>query len=829
MGLANSLNTPSRPLLVGLAGQQNAGKSTCFNMLTGASQHVANYPGVTVDKKTGSYRHQGSRVTVVDLPGTYSLSSFSLEERVARDFLLLEKPDAVVNVVDASALQRSLSFTVQLLEMEMPLVVALNMMDVAGRQGVDIDVSALNKRLGVEVIPTVGRKRQGKEEIKQAVAQVVGRTAGQGLRIDYGHLEAGIVVLAAQLAQSPLAKRYPARWLTVRLVEGDAQVEELISAQEDDAGGALACAQTIRADFERSQGLSAADYLVGCRSRLAAAIVADCVRVAQQGKRTLTERIDRVVLNRFAAPFFLVATVFIIYQLSIVQGYELTQYWWPILARGRAFIAALLPDAGLLVDPPLRSMALWMVDSANGLLNYIPVFLILFSLVAILEDSGYMARIAFLLDKIFHAFGLHGQSTLPFILGGVFAGGCAVPGVMATKGIPDERSRMATILTVPYMNCLAKIPFYTLLVNVFFVEHKSWVMFFLSTITIFIALLVARLLTATLLRSRETAPFVMAMPTYHAPTFFGVGQRVLERTWQYIKKVGTIVVAVSVCVFTLLQFPRLSDERMVAYNGQMAAAVTAFSSKIGTTRFAEQLHDPLHLLKVVNLYADYKTARFSAGNSAAAVRAIDANFASANPDLFILLKPGKESDARQVNSALRALESKRKSLRRAIKEAQIGNSVLGMVGRALEPVTRWAGFNWKINIAILSSFVARESSVATIGVLYQQGADENRNLEQRMGSETENSGFTPLHALAVMVFFALYPPCLATTIMIKVQTGSSKWMLFSMLFPTALGFLVAIGIFTGGSALGLTGIQMMALLYGLVVCLTIATYFTKKA
>ncbi len=814
------MQTPEK-ILVGLAGQQNAGKSTTFNMLTGANQHIANYPGVTVDKKYGGYGYQGTKVEVVDLPGTYSLTSFSLEERVARDFLITEKPDVIVNVVDASSLKRSLYFTFQVLEMGFPVVVALNMMDVAQRNGVNIDVEKLRHRLGVGVVPTVGRRGKGKQELRQEILDTATRKEGQRLRISYEELEAGIEELGGQLEETELAEIYPVRWLAVKLVEGDSEAERIVIEQLGAASAALELSKKIRRDFEEQHYMSVADYMVGCRDRLASSIVESCVTETRKGAANISEKIDMLVLNRFAAPFFLVATVFIIYQLSIVKGYDLTQYWWPFLAKFRAIAASILPAAGLLEDPYARSMGLWMVDSANALLNYIPIFLILFSLIAILEDSGYMARIAFILDKMFHAFGLHGQSTLPYILGGVFAGGCAVPGVMSTKGIPDERSRMATILTVPFMNCLAKIPFYTLLVNVFFVPYKSWAMLFLSTITIFVALLVAKLLTTTVLKSKETAPFVMELPNYHPPTLFGVGQRAIERTWQYIKKVGTIVVAVSVCVFTLLQFPGVNEERKTYFQGQMDKAVAKFYKSIKSGPYAEMFQDEANLVTLLNLYTDYKAARLNTKGKDAA-KALDERFSAKSPEMFIFLKPPKgNKDARKVSKAVRKLASKRKSIRREIKEEQIETSALGMIGRSLEPITQWAGFDWKINVAILSSFAARESSVATIGVLYQQGADENKTLEERVGSESSEGGFTPLHALAVMVFFALYPPCLATTIMIKVQTGSYKWMLFSILFPTTLGFIAATFIFTGGSLVGLSGIQMMGVFYVLVVLLTL--------
>jgi len=809
-------------MLVGLAGQQNAGKSTTFNMLTGANQHIANYPGVTVDKKSGSYSYQEVKVEVVDLPGTYSLTSFSLEERVTRDFLITEKPDVIINVVDASSLKRSLYFTFQVLEMGFPVVVALNMMDVAERNGIEIDIGRLQHRLGVDVIPTVGRKGKGKKELRDAVLAVTRRKEGKVLHIAYEELEPAIQGLEDQFRQTKLADIYPARWLAVKLVEGDSEAERIVGKELGLTAGELETAREIKRDFEANHYMTVADYMMGCRDRLASSIVASCVKETRQGKANISEAIDAVVLNRFAAPFFLVATVFIIYQLSIVKGYDLTQYWWPFLAKFRALAASILPGAGMLEDPYIRSMGLWMVDSANALLNYIPIFLILFALIAILEDSGYMARIAFILDKLFYVFGLHGQSTLPYILGGVFAGGCAVPGVMSTKGIPDERSRMATILTVPYMNCLAKIPFYTLLVNVFFAPYKSWVMLFLSTITIFVALLVARLLTVTVLKTKETAPFVMELPNYHPPTFFGVGQRAIERTWQYIKKVGTIVVAVSVCVFTLLQFPGISDERRTFFQGEMDKSIAQFQEKIKASSHAGRFNDEAALVALVSLYNDFKTAKLNT-KGAEANEALDNRYKKENPELFVFLKPEQDKDADTVSKALRGLASTQKTLRRQIKEEQIETSVLGMVGRSLEPVTQWAGFNWKINVAILSSFAARESSVATIGVLYQQGADDNKSLEERMGAETSGSGFTPLHALAVMVFFALYPPCLATTIMIKVQTGSYKWMVFSILFPTAVGFLAASAIYSGGKAMHLSGIQMMGVFYFFVVALTIVT------
>ncbi|MCA1944165.1 MAG: ferrous iron transport protein B [Desulfovibrio sp.] len=808
-------------LLVALAGQQNAGKSTVFNMLTGASQYVANYPGVTVEKKSGRYRDGEMRVEVVDLPGTYSLTSFSLEERVARDFLLQDKPDCIANIVDASNLSRSLMLTLQLLELNRPMVLGLNMMDVAKAHGMYIDVDQLISILEVPVVPLVGRKNVGRKELMDAVSRagVHGQTRTRN-PLEYGPLEETVMVLEQALRQnSRLDAAYPLRWMAVKLLEQDEMVRDLVRENHPDAEAILHQVEQAATMFEQAAQLSIADHILACRHARAQEIVQQCINRPAGRKTTLSERIDRVLLNRILAPVFLVLTVYCIYQVSIVQGYELTKYTWPYLASLRGIVGDLLPIPGLVEDGLLRSLVLWCVDSANTLLNYLPIFFILFALIAMLEDSGYMARIAFILDRIFQRFGLHGQSTLPFILGGVFAGGCSVPGIMATKGIPDERSRMATILTVPYMNCLAKVPLYTLLVNIFFPGEKSYALFFISTVTILMALIIAWILTHTILRSRESAPFVMEMPTYHLPTVRGVATRTLQRTWEYIQKVGTIVLAVSVCVFALLQFPNLPDAVMATHEQTMEQAYDTFQQAVRETEFAPMLAERQNVLELMNFSNRFTAARLNAGSG---MDKVMADYERQHPIFFSFLKPGKkEPGERIVGTAVAQLMNTRKETQRAIKDQRIENSFFGRLGRALEPVTQFAGFNWKINIALISSFAARESSVATLGVLFQQGADEGGTLEARMGAQSAESGMTPLHALALIVFFALYPPCFAATIMVKVQTGSYKWMLFAILFPSAVGIVVASAIFTLGTALGVTGFAMMQVFYVLMLCIAL--------
>ncbi len=813
-------------VLVALAGQQNAGKSTLFNVLTGARQHVANYPGVTVDKKYGLYTDDALRVQTVDLPGTYSLTSFSLEERVAREFLLGERPDVTVNVVDASNLRRSLHLTLQLLELELPLVLALNMMDVAAAQGIRVDKEQIARRVGLPVVATVGRKGEGREALRAAIRAEAERPApslnqapsrqAEAARaaVDYGPLEPALEQLTTAIAAEPRLNDLPRRWLALQLLQGDtAAVQMLVGRLGDDDARPLReqAGQLIQA-FEREQSIEVSDHVVARRDQAVERLLDGAVEGASDGRPSITDRIDRFVLNRWVAPFFLVATVFAIYQVSIVWGYEITNYTWPLLAKFRELVAGLLPTANFLVDPYVRSLGLWLVDSANTLLNYVPIFLILFASIAIIEDSGYMARIAFILDKILHRFGLHGQSTLPLILGGVFAGGCAVPGVMATKGIPDTRARMATIFTVPFMNCLAKVPLYTLLLGIFFVEHKSLMMFYISTMTIIFALLVAKLLTKTVLRGQETSPFVMELPHYHLPTVSGVLRRSFERTWQYIKKVGTVVLAVAVVVFALLHLPGLSAERKAAYEAQAQEAVERFEAGLEGNAYRD-IALGANLVPLVNYFTDYKRAKLNASGAEASARVAE-RFEARNPDFYPLVKPPKgDRDARAAWRELRKLSQARQVLRSEMRNERITTSILGTIGRAMEPVTQFAGFDWKINVALLSSFAARESSVATLGVLFQQDDDQNATLEERMGAEARAGGATALLAVSMILFFALYPPCLATTIMVKVQTNSYKWMVFSIVFPTILGLAVASAVFTIGTAVGATGIEAMSAVY----------------
>ena len=831
--------------IIALAGQPNCGKSTVFNSLTGAKQFVANYPGVTVDKMMGWYKRDGETVEVVDLPGTYSLTSYSPEERVSRDVLLKEPLSAVVNVVDAANLKRSLYLTLQLLEMEIPLVLDLNMMDVAEGLDISVDVPALSRELGVPVVATAITHGRGREDLFGAISDMSRSNARTSVAVSelYPDLQDALKELEALLADSSssggasLQGTFPLPWIAVKLMEGDPEVAALVRERAGDDGAArdiLSRAEALREAFERERGISADLYVSGQRSRRAAAIAKRCVSRKNTEKVHVSERIDRLVCNRFFGPVFLLFVIYGFYYLSFIQGYNLTHYTWPVLAGFRSLAESVLPQPGIIELPLLREFVLWVVDNLNALLNYIPIFFILFALIAVLEDSGYMPRIAFVLDRILSRFGLHGQSTLPMILGGVVLGGCSVPAVMATKGIPDEKSKLATILTLPMLNCQAKLPLYFLLIGIYFnetvrlpllgeVNQQSIVIVFIQTISLLFVLPLAKILSMTVLRHKETAPFIMEMPPYHIPSVRGVLGRAIERIWLYIRKITTVVAAVAVVLFVLLQFPGLTPERRAHYEAEKDRAVRAFLGKAEGKRLGAGLRTEKDVLDMILFQQGYRDL-LKSGASAEAKKAYGAR----NPDFFEIVQNKKDPEAKELERELKKLLAFRTNALTAIRRERIDNSLLGKIGRALEPASRYAGFNWRVNVAVLSTLAAKENSVSTLGALYiketgeNEGAGGEKNtdtLEQRM--KRQEGDLTPLHAMALMLFMVLCPPCLPTIMAIRVQTGSTGWMLFAFFVPLILGLLAAVLVFTGGSALGLSGFQAMWMFYLIPLTLTI--------
>ncbi|KLD98688.1 ferrous iron transport protein B [Aliarcobacter butzleri] len=792
-----------------LAGQPNCGKSTIFNLVSGIEQHIANYPGVTVDKKVGFFKYQDYKIQMVDLPGTYSFSSYSLEERVAKEYIINENPDIIINVVDASNLKRNLYLTFQLLEMGLPVIVVLNMMDVASRREIKIDSQKISSMLNCPVVEASGAKGIGGDEIMKSVVSLYeNKTNFEEFKINYEELESFILEIEEQIKDS--TSNLSKRWLAIKALEGDETIIKYLNNEFPTIKDTLEKQNSL---FETRYDKNIVTFLATFRYDSAEIIYQKTVKHENRNQETLTDKADKIVLNRFLALPILFTLMFLVYEISIVMGYKLTDYTWPILASFKNLVIDFMPEASFTDVPMITDFAIWMVNSANALLNYIPIFFILFALIAIMEDVGYMPRMAFILDRVFRKFGLHGQSTLPLVLGGAMVGGCAVPGVMSTKGIADERARMATILTVPYMNCLAKVPFYTLLLAAFFRTDMAIMMFYISTITVFSALIVAKILTTTVLKNRETAPFVMELPPYHLPTLKGVVIRSSQRVWLYIKKVVTIVLAVAIVLFALLQFPGLSDESKVKFENISNNALSEFDLQIKDSTYYEHINSKEKVSQLLNYYDNYRTKKMINSSDS-----VDESFIKQNELFYKFIRPIKDEEAKKVNNALKKLSNDRKNILREIKNEKVETSLLGMAGKSIEPLTKYAGFDWKINVAFLSSFAARESAVATLGSLYENNKADNQRAEEAMA---QNSGYTPLHATAIIIFMLLTPPCIATMIVVKMQTNSFKWMLFAIFFPIGLGIISSAIIFTLGNIYSWSGFEAMTYYYILVLLITL--------
>ena len=557
-------------ICVALGGNPNAGKTTLFNALTGSRQHVGNYPGITVERKEGRYVRNGHEVHIVDLPGTYSLTAYSVEEVVARDFLVNERPRVTVNIVDASNLERNLYLTIQFLELGIPTCVALNMIDVARNRGIEIDEKKLSHLLGVPVVPIIARSGFGTWDLMTAVEDAAKAPSSSPLRISYGRdLETAIMRMEKMIVERRfLTDLYPSRWIAIKYLENDTQILE--KGREVDPALADQLEQITREvgahieeTLETYPEAMIADHRYGFISSL---LKQGVVRESRDKNRLfLSDRIDKVLVNRFAGPIIMLLVLMGLYQFVFTYS-EVPVGWCENAFEWLGeLVSKTMPD-GLLKSLIIAGI----IDGVGGVLGFVPLILFMFFGIAILEDSGYLARVAFMLDRIFQMFGLHGSSVMAYIVSGGIAGGCAVPGVMATRTLRSPKERIATLLTAPFMNCGAKLPVFALLIAAFFPSHQARMMFILTLISWGGALLAAKFLRLTVVRGAST-PFVMELPPYRLPTFRGLLIHTWERTWQYIKKAGTVILGISVLMWAMMTFPGLPEEEAAQWENKIQA------------------------------------------------------------------------------------------------------------------------------------------------------------------------------------------------------------------------------------------------------------------
>ncbi len=732
-------------LCVALGGNPNAGKTTLFNALTGSRQHVGNYPGVTVDRKEGRYVQNGHDMRIVDLPGTYSLTAYSVEEVVARDFLINECPRVTVNIVDASNLERNLYLTIQFLELGIPTCVALNMIDVARGRGITIDDKKLSRLLGVPVIPIMARSGYGKKDLMAAVETVAQAPRPQPLRVSYGRdLETAIQEMEKVIAGGNfLTDLYPLRWIAIKYLENDAQILE--KGREKDAKIAdrletitRKVGAHIEETLETYPEAMIADHRYGFISSM---LKQGVVKARHDEMRLfLSDRIDKVLVNRFAGPLIMLLLLMGLYQFVFTYSEVPVAWCEGLFAWVSDLVSNRLPD-GLLKSLVVSGV----IDGVGGVLGFVPMILFMFFGIAVLEDSGYLARVAFMLDRVFQIFGLHGSSVMAYIVSGGIAGGCAVPGVMATRTLRSPKERIATLLTAPFMNCGAKLPVFALLIAAFFPHSRARMMFVLTLISWGGALLVAKLLRMTVVKGAST-PFVMELPPYRLPTLRGLMIHTWERTWQYVKKAGTVILGISVLLWAAMTFPRLPPSQIEAYETLRGGIIST-----ATPQVIEELEIATKAKPLSDAATELKAALVAA-------------------------------DARQAGAAL-------------------SHSLAGRIGIHVETISRWAGFDWRTNIALLGGFAAKEVIVSTLGTAYSLGSVDTEAAESLSARLVVEPGWRVLTAWSLMIFTMFYAPCFVTVICIA-RESSWKWGLFSMVFNTSLAFFLAVVVYQVGTALG---------------------------
>jgi len=779
--------------VLALAGNPNAGKTTLFNALTGARQHVGNWPGVTVEKKEGTLRHLGREVRVVDLPGTYSLTAYSIEEIIARNFIVDQAPDVVIDVVDASNLERNLYLAVQLMEMGARMVMALNMIDVARGRHIEIDEKKLSALLGLPVIPTNGKKRVGIEELLDTAVEHGQAPNGEPQRrVTYGvEVEEELAKIEQRLKQSVAGMgNLSTRWLAVKLLEGDSEISKKVEALTG-SNGLFQQVEKSRDHLTSIFGDPPEIILTDARYGFVSGAIKQSVRVESTDRVHLSEMIDRVLTHRVMGPVVLLLVLYSVYLFTFQGSEPLANYLQTFFKWLGGVTADALPE-GL-----FRSLLVsGIIDGVGGVLGFTPLIAFMFLAIAVLEDTGYMARIAFMLDRVLRGFGLHGASMLALMVAGGMAGGCAVPGIMATRTMKEPKERLATILVTPLMNCGAKLPVYALLIGAFFPDHKVRVMFILTLISWALVLLAGKVIRSTVL-SGPAAPFVLELPPYRLPTLRGLLIHTWERTWLFIKKAGTVLLAVSIVLWAMMSFPSLPAEKVKPFEDKEVAltkALLADPAAADVFKSEKDLEDFEKFSKETDA-GQSKTLSNQNPQFLALATALSELKKNATPKQSVSGSMAAAAEAYSRYSAEKSdLEAEKQSER-------LKNTIGGRIGVAMETVFKPIGFDWRTNVALLGGFAAKEVIVATLGTAYSLGEvdpEKSESLSEKLSKDPE---WNPLMAFTLLLFVMLYNPCIATLVTIRRESGSWRWVVFAMLYTTLLAYFVALVVHSAGTLL----------------------------
>ena len=571
----DEVSASKRRISVALAGNPNSGKTTIFNNLTGSRQHVGNYPGVTVEKKDGEFMHGGREVHVTDLPGTYSLTAYSIEELVARNFVVDEKPDVVVDVVDASNLERNLYLATQFMELGIPLILAFNMSDLAAARGHAIDIALLSRLMGVTIVETVGHKGKGLDELRDVIVRVATAKAEERPAVvSYGReieheLESLIPLISENVS---VASTVETRWLAVKLLENDTEVHKQVVGAARAPAVVTAAVQEARSRLGKHFGDAAEIIIADERYGFISGACQETVRTTVEARHSTSDRIDSVITNRaLGIPIFL-GLMFLVFKLTFTVSDPLMGWVEGFFGWLGATVASFWPPGS---ESALKSLVVdGIISGVGGVLVFLPNILLLFLAIAVLEDSGYMARAAFIIDRLMHKIGLHGKSFIPMLIGF----GCTVPAIMATRTLETRRDRLTTILVLPLMSCGARLPIYALFIPAFFPEKwQAPVLWSFYLIGIILAIALAKLLRSTIFKG-ELVPFVMELPPYRMPTLRGTLTHVRERGWLFLRKAGTVVLGISVILWAMTTYPKAPKEQLEGIGeGQVSGIELSYS------------------------------------------------------------------------------------------------------------------------------------------------------------------------------------------------------------------------------------------------------------
>lgn len=712
---------------VALVGNPNCGKTSLFNIASGSHEHVGNYSGVTVDAKEGRFEYKGYKFVLVDLPGTYSLSAYSPEELYVRKNLIDNVPDVVINVVDASNIERNLYLTAQVIDMNLKVVMALNMYDELKAKGDELDIKQLGYLLGMPVCPTVSRDGTGIPELFDTVIKIYTQSdpkLARHIHINHGaELEKSIdrIKLLLQKNQS-LRDKYSTRYLAIKYLEDDKDIEKIIDTlpNRDEIISARVIEEQRIIDLLHTNTESA---IVDAKYAFIQGALAETYKPHQDAtpRKTITDKIDAIVTNKWMAFPIFIAVLYLIFQTTFAVGdYPMQWIDW-FVGKFGDFVATFMAD-GWLKDLVVDGI----ISGVGSVLVFLPNILILYFFISLMEDSGYMSRAAFIVDKLMHKIGLHGKSFIPMVMGF----GCNVPAIMATRAIESRKSRMITIAIIPFMSCAGRLPIFVLLAGAFFPHNAALVLLGIYLLGIVLAILSAIILSKFV--KDDDLPFVMELPPYRIPTAKAIWRHTWEKGQQYLQKMATTILICSVIIWFLGYFPK---------NKELMAAQEEYAT----------------------------LAQTPAGRLSANADEVDVNAATAT----------KKEIMTRIDS---------------LYAYQQENSYIGQLGRMVSPALDPLGFNWKMDVGLLTGIAAKELVVSTLGVMYSEGAKVSEGHDMSEDTQLQSAlvnDVTPAAALSFMVFILLYFPCVATFVAIKNETGKWRWAVACCAYTMAVAWIMS--------------------------------------